>query len=205
MAQCILSSIPKRKGLVKTASVSSESAVINAMKAFVTVLETMAASSRLSSEEMSDLNKTAGKVVGMKSKDVTVKMASTNVRDSHYFMDVSLDPIAKEGKSLIMVSCLMREGYLGRYMIKRCYYYLPDNAVEAETTYNELVRKSEGVKKRYLQGEVKPFDILPQVKAFLDGIRGDFEIKEGEVLGTTAERDRKGYHEAEGPTYIRMA
>jgi hypothetical protein len=185
-------------GMVKTASTSS-AAVLTAVKAFVTALEAVSATTNITAETVSELGKTAALKVDAKSKDVTIKIASTSVKDSHYFMDVSMDPIKKADKSLVMVSFLLREGYLGRYMIKRCFYYLPSNVKEADSTYEELVRKGEGVKKRYLQGEAKPFDVLPQVKAFLDGIRGDFEFKDEEYIGTTIQRDRKGYHTAEGP------
>ena len=200
VGHAILDAIPKNKGMVKTASVSTD-AVISAVKAFVTALEAMSASSHIPKEAVSELGKTttASYAGEIKSRDVTVKIASTSVKDSHYFMDVSIDPIKKSDKSLTMVSLLLREGYLGKYMIKRCFYYLPTNAKEAEATYDELVRKAEGVKKRYLQGDSKPFDVLPQVKAFLDGVRGDFEFKDEDCLGTTVKRDREGYHQAEGP------
>jgi len=90
-------------------------------------------------------------------------------------------------------------------MIKRCFYYLPGHTKDADATYDELVRKAEGVKKRYLQGDAQPFDVMPQVKAFLDGVRGDFEFKDEDSLGTTVRRDREAYHAAEGPPYIRQA
>ena len=48
-------------------------------------------------------------------------------------------------------------------------------------------------------------DVMPQVKAFLDGVRGDFEFKDEDSLGATVKRDRESYHEANGPPYSRMA
>lgn len=186
------------KGMVKTASASSD-AVLTAVKAFVAALEAVSATTNITAETVVELGKTAAISGDAKSKDVTIRVASTSVKDSHYFMDVSMDPIRKSDKSLVMVSFLLREGYLGRYMIKRCFYYLPSNIKEADSTYEELVRKGEGVKRRYLQGDAKPFDVLPQVKAFLDGIRGDFEFKDEDCIGATVKRDREGYHTAEGP------
>src|ERR1035437_130313 len=117
--------------------------------------------------------------------------------------DLSLDPIRKGDKSLVMASFLLREGYLGRYMIKRCFYYMPDNVPEAEATYDELIRKSEAIKKRYLQGSAKTYDILPQAKAMLDGIKGDFEFKDEDSLGVTVNRGKEGYHEMEGPPFAK--
>jgi len=200
----LISSGMVKTSLVKTASANPSEAIVAAIKAFATALESLATVSNVPQEAVAELSKTASSEEVV-SKDVTIKVASTTVKDSHYFMDVSLDPIKKSDKSLVMVSFLMREGYLGRYMIKRCFYYLPSNVKEAHETYNEIVRKAEGVKHRYLQGEAKPFDIMPQVKSFLDGIRGDFEFKDEDSLGTTVKRDREGYHAAEGPPYVRMA
>ena len=100
-----------------------------------------------------------------------------------------------------MVSLFMREGYLGRYMIKRNFFYMPANTAEAEATYGELTRKAERTKGLYHDGTLKPQDILPHVKAFLDGIKGDFDFDE-DSLGVTVNRDRECYHEANGPPYI---
>ena len=200
----ILDAIGSPKGLVKIAS-TGQDAILTAFKAFVGVLESLASSTRVSPETLPEMGKTAALDGSVKSRDISIKIASTTVRDSHYFMDVSIDPIKKADKSLVMVAFLLREGYLGRYMIKRCFYYLPSNVNEAESTYDELVRKSEAVKKRYLMGEAKPFDVMPQVKAFLDGVRGDFEFKDEDSLGATVKRDRESYHEANGPPYSRMA
>jgi len=206
VGHCILDSLPKG-GMVKTASsgASGASAVVAAVRAFADALAVLSAETRLTPEAIAELGKTAASKDDATSRDTTIRVASTTVKDSHYFMDVSLDPIRKADKSLVMVSFLLREGYLGRYMIKRCFYYLPSNVKEAEATYDELVRKAEGVKRRYLQGDAKPFDVMPQVKAFLDGVRGDFEFKDEDSLGTTVRRDREAYHEANGPPYVRMA
>ena len=169
-----------------------------AIKSFAKVLECLAASTN-SDVPVAEIGKQASAKPEVLQREACIKAVSTNVRDSHYVMDVSVDPISKGGKSLTMVSFFMKDEYLGRYMIKRCFYYLPSNIKEAEATFDELVRKADGVKKRYLQGEAKPFDVLPQVKSFLDGIRGDFEFKDEDKLGTTVSRDREGYHTAEGP------
>ena len=202
----ILSSIPAMPsaGMVRVAS-SGDAGVLAAMKAFVAALEAMSASTSLSQDQLAALSKTARGDVAAESLNASVKVASAAVRDSNYFMDVGLDPIRKEGKSLVMVSYMLREGSLGRCMIKRCFFYLPGNVAEARATYDELVRKSEGVKRRLLQDEAKTFDVMPQVKAFLDGIRGDFEFRDEDSLGTTVKRDRESYHAAEGPPYIRLA
>jgi len=202
---CILDALPSKVKMTKTASAGNVDAILTAVKAFASVLESLSATSNISNESISELSKTAGANSESVSKETTIKLPSTEVKDSHYFMDVSLDPIKKADKSLIMASFFMREGYLGKYMIKRCFYYLPSNTKEANETYHELVRKSEGVKKRYLQGEIKPFDIMPQIKSVLDGIHGDFEFKDEDCLGTTVKRDREGYHTAEGPMHPHLA
>jgi hypothetical protein len=203
VGQGILSSISSQSGLmVKIASGSADAPILAAIKALVTTLESLSVTSNIPTDRAQDISKMAAAKDGAKSMDTTIKVASTSIKDSHYFMDVSLDPIRKADKSLVMVSYLLREGYLGRYMIKRCYYYLPEHQSDAEETYAELVRKSEGVKRRYLQGDARSYDVLPQVKAFLDGVKGDFEFREEDVIGTTVSRG-EGYHRMEGPTYAK--
>jgi len=200
--EAVLEAIPA-PGMAKTASAGGN-AVLEAVKAFVKALEAVQVKSGLSEEEMAGLSKEAAKPVTAESREETVRIASKSVKDSHYFIDVSLDPIEKKGKSLVMVSFLLREGYLGRYMIKRNFFYLPSNSAEAEATYGELVRKSRRVKARYLGGQSEPYDIMPEVKSFLDGVRGDFEFADEDSLGTTVRRDRESYHETAGAPYIRQ-
>jgi hypothetical protein len=207
IGHCILDAMPSGTKLVKTASsASSNSDALSAViKAFTTVLETLAATSNVQNVNIPELAKTASLSSEVVSKDITIKIPSTSVKDSHYFIDISLDSIKKSDKSLVMVSLLLREGYLGRYMIKRCFYYLPSNLKEAESTYEELIRKSNHLKKRYLNNEAKIFDILPNVKSVLDGIHGDFEFNGEDSLGATVNRDREGYHSAEGPMQPHLA
>jgi len=105
----ILGSLPSAAGpMVKTAS--SGQAVMAAVKAFLAALETVSASTSLAPGQVAELDKTAMVKDEVQSKDMTVRIASKTVKDSHYFMDVSLDPISKGGKSLVMVSFLLREG-----------------------------------------------------------------------------------------------
>ena len=130
------------------------------------------------------------------SEEETVKIASKKIKDSHYFFDVSKDVVSKEGKSLILVSAYMREGYLGRYLIKRNFWFLPDNGVEASEIYSNLVKECKRTKKRYYDEKIKISDIFPEVKSFLDGTREDLEFESEDSAGTATYRNRETGHSA---------
>lgn len=113
IGQCILDLV-QPKHMVKTAS--SGSAIVAAVQAFANALAALSTDTRLTAEAIGDLGKTAAKQEEVGSKDTTIRIASTSVKDSHYFMDISLDPIRKADKSLVMVSFLLRE-------VNLCYCY----------------------------------------------------------------------------------
>jgi hypothetical protein len=188
--------------MVKTAS--SSSAVADLLTALAKVLSESGVDTNL--KDSSDLVDFAKTAVSKSSEDEhqgeTIRIASKQIQDSHYFMDICSDTVTKNDKSLIMVSFLMREGYLGRYLIKRNFFYLPGHGSASSDTYSELVRKAKRVRDRYHSATIATYDILPETKSFLDGIKGDFEDKQENSLGTTVARDSERYHEASGPPYI---
>jgi len=149
----------------------------------------------------SNMHKTAKQEDG--SSEETIKIASKRVEDSHFFIDVSKDEISKNGKSLILVCAYMREGYLGRYMIKRNYYFLPDNPEEADEIYGDLVSKSRRIRKRYYSSKIGINDIFPELKSILDATKGDLEFDSEEQIGSAFKRDKDSGHETAGPAYIR--
>lgn len=189
--------------IIKTAS--SEKKVLSAIKAFVNAIEALGIESNVDENtSISSISKLASQtnIGDNESKSDLIKIASLEIKDSHHNIDVSMDTIKKDGKALTMVSFLMTDSYLGKYIIKRNYYYLPTNAVEANETYNELVRKSARVKNRYLTSQIRFVDVKPEIKSFLDGIKGDFESLREDDLGTTVKRNKVTGHEAYGPPYI---
>jgi hypothetical protein len=200
-AEDILSCIPDTK-IMKQAS----SGGTDILKAFAKALEGMGIKAnidigellkRLSSESM---EKTASEKNG--SREDTVKIASKKVEDSHYFIDVSKDTVTKKGKSLILVSAYMREGYLGRYMIKRNYFFLPDNNSDAEDTFGELTAKANKIKRRYYDDKIGVNEIFTEMKAAMDAARGDLEFEDEERAGTTVYRSKETGHDLAGPPYI---
>jgi len=202
LAEKILSSVPDGR-MTKTASVGND-----VLKAFAAALEGMGVKAnidigellkRLSSSE--SMEKTASEKDG--SREGTIKIASKKVEDSHYFIDVSKDSINKKGKSLILVSAYMREGYLGRYMIKRNYFFLADNDSEADQTFDELTSKANRIKRRYYEDKIGINEIFTEMKAAMDAARGDLEFEEEERAGTTVYRSKESGHDLAGPSYIR--
>ena len=190
--------------LVKTASFGTES--LSILKAVIEALEKVGIEANVKSvSDLQMLSKQAEEKKNARSKDESIRIASKEIKDSHFNIDVSKNVIEKDGKELEMVSFLMTDAYLGRYIIKRNFYYLPSNVKEAEDVFEELVRKSKRVKAQYLSSKMAITDIKPEVKAFLDCVHGDFESDRENSLGTTVKRDKENGHEASGPPYLGTA
>jgi hypothetical protein len=203
MADSILSAIPS-ESMIKTASTGGGDLI----KAVAEALAGMGVKANI---DIGDLLKRLAAATGMEktaseksgSSDNTVKIASKRVEDSHFFIDIAKDTISKKGKSLILVSAYMREGYLGRYMIKRNYFFLPDNDMDASDTYNELLAKAKKVKRRYYEDKIGINGIFPELKAAMDAARGDLEYEDEEKAGTTVYRSKESGHDLAGPPYSR--
>lgn len=200
-ASSILGAMPAGK-LVKQASSGSD-----AVKAVAEALAGMGVKANIDIGELlkrladAGLNKEAAEKNGEDAEE-TVKIASKKIKDSHYFFDVAKTAVSRDGKSLIMVSAYMREGYLGRYLIKRNFYFLPDNGEEAADVYESLIKNCRRTKQRYYDDKISINDIFPEVKSFLDGTRGDLEDEEEDRAGTAYYRNKEtGHHALEGTPY----
>ena len=187
----------------KTATVQKSGEAIEALQLLNQILDKMGINSNVKSIQQETFNKTAT-IEKSESTNHQVCIASKSIKDSHYFINVTKDNIVKNSRAMTMVCFFMREGYLGRYLIKRNFYYVPSNTKDADDTYDELVRKSEKIKTRYLSEKIDTYDILPEMKATLDSIKGDFEAGE-DTIGTSASRDIDNGHEVNGPYYAKMA
>ena len=130
-----------------------------------------------------------------------IVISSKNVKDPHYEFDITNDEIIKNGKSLIMVSAYMKEGYLGGYLIKRNYYFVEGNKKDAGYVYDDLVEKIERIKNRYHSGKIASKEIFVEIKSLLDSTKGDLESKEEDNLGTAHKKDTERGHELNGPMY----
>jgi hypothetical protein len=108
-----------------------------------------------------------------KSREETIKIASKEVKDSHYHIDVSKDSIEKSGIKLHMASVYARDAYLGRYLIKRNFYYLDDNENSADETFDELTNKIRKIKAKYHGDQCTVNGILTDVKNILTGVVSD--------------------------------
>ena len=127
------------------------------------------------------------KEASSKERKTDIKIASKHVKDSHYQIDISKDIIQKDGKKMFMVSCYARDAYLGRYLIKRNYFYTTDREKFADNSYDEILTKVSSIKDRYYNEIINVSGILPQIKQVLDGVISEIEIKE-DSLGTTVRR-----------------
>jgi len=64
-----------------------------------------------------------------------IKIVSKAIKDSHYQIDISKDIIKQNNQEVFMVSCYAKDAYLGRYLIKRNYFYTMDRATQADDAY----------------------------------------------------------------------
>jgi len=137
--------------------------------------------------ETSDLTKSASINKTSVDRRDDIKIVSKSIKDSHYQVDISKDIIQKAGKRMIMVSCYARDAYLGRYLIKRNYFYTEDRNKFADNAYDEILTKVADIKDRYYNEIIDAHGIFEQIKQSLDGVISEIEIKE-DTLGTTVTR-----------------
>ncbi len=130
-----------------------------------------------------------------------IKIASKDIKDSHYDIDVCKNRITKNGTSLIMVSAYMKEAYLGRYLIKRNYYFIEGNSKDSDYIYADLIEKFNRIKTRYHDGKISSKEIFIEAKSLLDATKGDLSLDDNSDIGTTVRRDTTTGHELNGPMY----
>ena len=133
------------------------------------------------------LSKQASIKQGNRERKDEIKIVSKSVKDSHYQVDVSKDIIKQNGKQVLMVSCYAKDAYLGRYLIKRNYFYTVDREKFADSAYNEILVKVGEIKDRYYNEIIDVSGIFNQIKQVLDGVISEIEMKE-DSLGTTVNR-----------------
>lgn len=129
------------------------------------------------------------KKIAVNSKEETIKIASKEIKDSHYQIDLAKDVVSKNGKKMIMVSAYFRDAYLGRYLIKRNFYYLMNNDEAANETFAELNKKMRMIKSNYYDGRSTIKSIATDVHKVLQGVIADFRFEEEDELGTTVKRN----------------
>lgn len=187
------------KGMIKTASSNpSNSTNSNLIELFSKMLSALNMSSN-SDENIKDViskittsanNKQASiDKAGQEGQERTesIKIVSKSVKDSHYQVDISKDVIQKEGKKIFMVSCYARDAYLGRYLIKRNYFYTIDREKFANNSYDEILTKIGSIKDRYYNEIIDVSGIFNQIKQVLDGVISEISINE-DSIGTNVHR-----------------
>jgi len=130
------------------------------------------------SNSLSDV-KTAKKNILERKEEI--KIVSKSIKDSHYQIDVSKDLIVRQGRNVFMVSCYARDAYLGRYLIKRNFFYSSEREKSADQTFEEIVTKTAALKDRYYNDIITTTAILPQLKQTLDGIVSEIKIEEDSI------------------------
>lgn len=174
--------------LIKTASVNNENLIL----LFSQMLKQLNLSPSDSNEIMSNFSfkgnevKTA-KIEKNSERRSDIKIVSKSIKDSHYDIDVSKDVIKHKGRSVFMVSCYAKDAYLGRYLIKRNYFYPMDREASADDAFDEITAKMNALKNRYYEEILDVSGIFTQAKQILDGVVSEIESSE-DRLGSTVSR-----------------
>ena len=140
----------------------------------------------MSNFSSSNAVKTA-KTVRSSERKNDIKIVSKSIKDSHYQIDISKDIIKHKGRNVFMVSCYARDAYLGRYLIKRNYFYTMDREASADSAFDEITTKMNALKDRYYEEILDISGIFKQAKQILDGVVPEVEFSE-DSLGTTVSR-----------------
>jgi len=174
--------------ITKTASSSPQAALVALAKA----ISDMNLETKIDIGELfSKLLITSGKkedTMEKKSMCESVKIASLEIKDTNFQVDVGKDFVQKDGKELIMLSVYAREINEGQSLIKRNYYYLTENEDDADNSFNEIVAKVNKIKRNYHSGRIISKVIFEDIKKILFGIISDIKFQEEDVIGTTLRR-----------------
>lgn len=131
------------------------------------------------SADIPEFSKQASRITAERHDDI--KIVSKSIKDSHYQIDVSKDIISKAGKKLFMVSCYARDSYLGRYLIKRNYFYTEDREKFADSSYDEILTKVGAIKDRYYNEVIDVSEVFAQIKKSLDGVISEIKSEEDSI------------------------
>ena len=80
-----------------------------------------------------------------------------------------------------MVSCYARDAYLGRYLIKRNYYFTQDREEFADHAYDEIMLKMASLKDRYYNEIIDVSGIFAHMKTVLDGVVSEIKFQEDSI------------------------
>lgn len=129
--------------------------------------------------DMPEFSKHASRISAERHDDI--KIVSKSIKDSHYQVDISKDIISKSGKKMFMISCYARDSYLGRYLIKRNYFYTEDREKFANESYEEILTKVGAIKDRYYNEVIDVSEIFAQMKKVLDGVISEIKSEEDSI------------------------
>ena len=165
--------------MIKTAS-TDQNTLINLFMQMLNALNL-----KVSDDNVKNIfNKIAEQSIKTSSKTVTgdkkeeIKIVSKHQKDSHYQIDVSKDLIVKNNRKIHMVSCYARDAYLGKYLIKRNFYFTQDREKFADDAYEEISLKMSSLKDRYYNDILDISGIFTQMKKILDGVVSEIKLEE---------------------------
>lgn len=178
--------------MIKTASSDSETWSTSLVKALASVnleakVDLAQLLQRLIVQSEDGITKTAKKKDS--SRQDIILIASKHIKDSHYQVDLSKDSIVRDDKRLFMIGAYVREAYLGRYIIKRNFFFLSDNESGADEAFEEIRSKVMKIKSSYHNGQIGINEITGSISNVLTGIVPDLRFKEENDIGTTVKRD----------------
>lgn len=176
----------KPRGLVKTASFGTSDMSDQVLRVFAKALSDMKIKTEIDLGELFKRIFAASSEKPASREDV-IKIASKEIKDSHYQLDLSKEAVEKGGIKMFMVSAYLRDAYLGRYLIKRNYFYLADNERRANVVFDEIDSKVKEIKSKYYNDNLEVKAMTSEIFKFLQDIKSDIDIPEDDI-GTTVKR-----------------
>jgi len=122
-------------------------------------------------------------------KEENILIVSKDIRDPHYESYVYSFVVKEDDRDIRIVSYFMKELYLGRYLIKRNFYFKEDNKKSANEMFENLLDKTEEIRDLYYSSKITNQAIFKHVENYLEESKSksDF-VNDDDSLGTTVNR-----------------
>lgn len=125
---------------------------------------------------------------GLDLEEEKITIVSKEIKDPNYEAYITKVAITKNGEKIYMVSFFLTDLYLGRYLINRNLYFLPNNHSQAKQAYNDLISHTKKIRNEYYAEDFANIYIPIKLQNYAIEKSGDFDFKNEDKLGTTVQR-----------------
>ena len=132
----------------------------------------------------------AGFIILVETDDIdlieeNIVIISREIKDPHYDVKISRVKMRKNDENIFVVSFLLKENYLGRYLISRNLYFLEGNSKKSKDVLEEVVNFVKVIRNDYYSEEFDSIHIPTLLQNFIMKKTGDFDFKNESQIGST--------------------